>query len=104
MTTLNFIHTVMAQNPGIETGSEGIKTRHESFQYTAKYKYGFFKTLVKSLYHGEDKIKDGDSCFITAWNRPNPSRPYLVNIWNLAWAGSQEGSAFLNTIDDSGRS
>ncbi|KAF9916583.1 hypothetical protein BGZ65_000236, partial [Modicella reniformis] len=47
----------MSEHPLISTGSSNIKVRHDLFEFIAYDKYGFFKTLVKALYHGEDNIK-----------------------------------------------
>ncbi|KAG0005882.1 hypothetical protein BGZ65_009910 [Modicella reniformis] len=63
MATFNYINTIMAEHPSINSGSDNIRTRHVKFQYINDGKHGFFKTLVKGLYHGEDKIRRTGASF-----------------------------------------
>lgn len=53
MATFNYINTVISKHPSISAGSNDIKTRHDQLEFIAYDKHGFFKTLVKALYHGE---------------------------------------------------
>lgn len=57
MAVFNFINTVISDNPSINTNSSDIAARREIFQFIAYDKHGYFGTLVKALYHGEDDIR-----------------------------------------------
>ncbi|KAF9347175.1 hypothetical protein BGX34_003339 [Mortierella sp. NVP85] len=63
--TFNFINTIMAQYPLIDD-ADSIVSRGDTFQYLSKEKYGFFKTLVKGIYHGETGISGQGPSFETA--------------------------------------
>ncbi|KAG0306837.1 hypothetical protein BGZ99_001663 [Dissophora globulifera] len=57
MAVLNFINTVVTDNPSISSNSSDIATLRENLQFLACDKHGYFGTLVKALYHREDNIK-----------------------------------------------
>ncbi|KAG0304984.1 hypothetical protein BGZ98_004744 [Dissophora globulifera] len=61
MAILNYINTVISGHPSISAGSNDIEIRRGQLEFIAYDKHGFFKTLVKALYYGEDIRGTGPS-------------------------------------------
>ncbi|KAG0301123.1 hypothetical protein BGZ99_003560, partial [Dissophora globulifera] len=71
MATFNYINTVMSEHPSINIESPDVGIRKHKLQYIANDEFGFFKSLVKAIYHGDKGSKGkGDSfeAAVTATN------------------------------------
>lgn len=65
MATFNYINTIMVEHPS-PTKLDDIRNRREKLQYITEERHGYFKTLVKGLYKGVDKISGGGPSFDSA--------------------------------------
>lgn len=66
LATLNYINEIMAAHPSIDPASGDVEIRCKLFKYIAGESHGFFKTLVKGLYHWNNDLKGKGESFDSA--------------------------------------
>lgn len=66
LATLNYINEIMAAHPSIDPDSEDVEIRCKRFKYIAGESHGFFKTLVKGLYHWNNELNGKGESFDSA--------------------------------------